>query len=233
MLGVQDQRGMHGAHPQLARRFAVQQMQEMRGDRIVVGVHFDAPAAVTEVVPVAQHRRQARQYPIRQLTRRRGRMLRMLRLETAEHRHAAAQHIHRVTRARQQLERAAQRRRQIAPCLEPPLVGRQFARIGKFLVNQQVSDLLVLRSLGDVEDVEAAVMQVVAGQPDSGQRGVARHHARQRYRFLGHFSAPCRRQTAGPDAVRRPRSPDTCTDPRVSACARSYCAACRRGEWPR
>jgi hypothetical protein len=40
-------------------------------------------------------------------------------------------------------------------------------------VHEQVGDLLELAALGDIEDVVAAVVQVVAGAPDGAQRGVA------------------------------------------------------------
>src|SRR5208282_3093808 len=40
-------------------------------------------------------------------------------------------------------------------------------------MHEQVGDLLELALLGDVEDVVAAIVQVVAGTPDGAQRGVA------------------------------------------------------------
>ena len=55
MLGVQDQRGVHGFFPRRRRFFAVQQVQEMATDGIIIGFDLDAPAVVGEVVPVQQH----------------------------------------------------------------------------------------------------------------------------------------------------------------------------------
>jgi hypothetical protein len=51
-------------------------------------------------------------------------------------------------------------------------------------VHQQVGDLLELAGVGDVEDVVAAVVQVVAGASHRAQRGVAGDHARQCDGFL-------------------------------------------------
>ncbi len=64
------------------------------------------------------------------------------------------------------------------------LVGRQLGDRRQLPVHQQVGDLLELRGLGEVEDVVAAVVQVVALAPDRAQRGVAGGHAGQRDRLL-------------------------------------------------
>src|SRR5688572_17261780 len=54
-------------------------------------------------------------------------------------------------------------------------------------VNEQVGDLLELAGLGDLEDVVAAVVQVVTRAPDGAQRRVRGDDTRQGDRFL----APC------------------------------------------
>ena len=41
MLGIQHQRGVHGANMQVAGRFAVQDMQKMRGNTVIVSVHHN------------------------------------------------------------------------------------------------------------------------------------------------------------------------------------------------
>jgi hypothetical protein len=46
MLGVEDQAGVHGAHPAVRRRLAVQQVQEVAADAVVVGLDLDAPAVL-------------------------------------------------------------------------------------------------------------------------------------------------------------------------------------------
>ena len=53
------------------------------------------------------------------------------------------------------------------------LVAGEFGAGRQLAVHQQVGDLLELALLCDVEDVVAAVVQVVAGAPDGAQRGVA------------------------------------------------------------
>ena len=60
MLGVQHQRLVQRLGMQLARRLAVQQVQEMRGDRIVVRLAVDPAAVAGEMPPVQEHRTEAR-----------------------------------------------------------------------------------------------------------------------------------------------------------------------------
>ena len=73
---------------------------------------------------------------------------------------------------------------QAAQRLELLLVGRQLGRGRQLAVHQQVGHLLELRRLGEVEDVVAAVVQVVALAADRAQRRVAGRHAGQRDRLL-------------------------------------------------
>src|SRR5690606_27709048 len=54
VLGVENQRGVHGTDPFIAGFFAVQQTQEVAADGIVVRFYVDHPAVVAEVVPVEQ-----------------------------------------------------------------------------------------------------------------------------------------------------------------------------------
>ena len=61
MFGIEIQRGVHGPHPLRGRLAAVQQMQEVRADRIIVRLHLDAPFMLRKVMPVTQHRSQTRQ----------------------------------------------------------------------------------------------------------------------------------------------------------------------------
>ena len=53
------------------------------------------------------------------------------------------------------------------------LVAGQLGARRQLAVHQQVGDLLELAGLGDVEDVVAAIVQIVAGAADGAQRGVA------------------------------------------------------------
>jgi 2-methylcitrate synthase len=49
-----------------------------------------------------------------------------------------------------------------------------------YAVHEEVGDLLELRGVGDIEDVVAAIVQVVAGATDGAERGVAGGHAGER-----------------------------------------------------
>jgi hypothetical protein len=56
MLGVENKRGVHRANPIRRRRTAMQQVQEVRRDRVVVGFHVNALTGMRVVIPVRQHR---------------------------------------------------------------------------------------------------------------------------------------------------------------------------------
>ena len=60
VLGVQDSARHASRAPTLRRRLAVQQMQEVPADGVVVGLDFDALAVVRVVVPVAAASSRAR-----------------------------------------------------------------------------------------------------------------------------------------------------------------------------
>src|SRR5690606_15771514 len=59
VLRVQNERGVHGAHPFIAWGVTVQQVQEVPTDAVVVGLHVDDAAVVAVVVPVQQGRAHA------------------------------------------------------------------------------------------------------------------------------------------------------------------------------
>ena len=65
------------------------------------------------------------------------------------------------------------------------LVGGEFRAIRQLFVNQQMRDFFEFALGGDVEDVVAAVMQIIAGLADGAQRGIARRHSGQGHGFLG------------------------------------------------
>src|SRR6185437_12052704 len=56
VLRVQDQRGMHRAHPRWRRLPTVQQVQEMAADRVVLRLHVNPLPVVAVVKPVREHR---------------------------------------------------------------------------------------------------------------------------------------------------------------------------------
>jgi len=77
----------------------------------------------------------------------------------------------------QLLQRLLHTHRQAAQGLELGLVGTQFGACGQLAVHQQVGDFFELADLGNVEDVVAPVVQVVARAAYGAQGGVARRHA--------------------------------------------------------
>ena len=65
VLGVEDQRYIHGTLAQITWRGAVQEVQEVTGNAVVVGFDFDARAVIRIAVPVEQHRWKRGQQPVR------------------------------------------------------------------------------------------------------------------------------------------------------------------------
>ena len=114
MLRVQDQRSMHRAHPGRFRRFAVQQMQQVRADAVVIGLDFDAFAAAAVVVPVHQHRSKAGQHTVDDLLCHGFAVRIRFLFAGAQHRTTSAHHVHRVRICRNCLKRLLHRLRQTA-----------------------------------------------------------------------------------------------------------------------
>jgi hypothetical protein len=68
----------------------------MASNRIVIGLRFDAPPAVREVIPVQQHRAETRHQAVGDVSRLFDRVRFLLGLQRAQHRAAGAQHVHGV-----------------------------------------------------------------------------------------------------------------------------------------
>ena len=176
VLGIEVQRGVHRPHPCLGGRLrAMQQMQEMPADAVVVGLHLDAAcrcwrsdtstAASGRGRPSAGRRCRAR--PVSLWSSFSGSMqpsadtpVRITSIGWVAAGSASSTLPHR--------RRACRAGPAAWPCRPA-----SWAAFGRCAVDQQVGDLLELALLGDVEDVVAAVMQVVAGAADGAQRGVA------------------------------------------------------------
>src|ERR1700730_7539264 len=79
-----------------------------------------------------------------------------------------------------------------------------------------MGDLLEFTDIGDVEDVIAAIVQVVAGASDRAQRGIAGGNPGKRDRFLGFVSGTRRVGHHRPRSPRRKREqrlpPDALVD---------------------
>src|SRR5258706_806493 len=190
VLGVEDQRGMHRAYPQLALRLAVQQREEVAGDRVVVGFHFDAPARMREVVPVQQHRAEARHQPVGDVARLGQLVILAFRQHRAERRAGGTHHVHRVAICRDALENVLHQRGDAALRLELPLVGGELGLGRQLAVYQQIGDFLEFAAIGDVENVVAAIVEVVAAAPDRAQGCVSGRDSGQGDRFL-RFNGGC------------------------------------------
>ncbi len=85
--------------------------------------------------------------------------------------------IHRMRCRRNLLQRGLHRRRQSAHRLELRLVGRKLGDGRQHAMDEEIGDFLEFAGLGDVENVVAAIMQVVAAAADRAQRGVAGNDA--------------------------------------------------------
>jgi hypothetical protein len=176
---------VHRAHPLGGRRFAVQQVQEVSADRVVVGFDFDAPTVLCVVKPIEQHRAEGGHQPVGDVASARHVVVVLFRQCGAQHRAAGAHHVHRMRSRRHAFERRFDRLRQTAQRLELRLVTGELGRARQLAVHQQIGDFLEFALLGDVEDVVTPVVQVVAAAPDRAERGIPRGHAGERDRFLG------------------------------------------------
>src|SRR5665213_2888472 len=153
VLGIEVERRVHRTHPGSLRRFAVQQVQEMRADRIVVGLDVDQAAVVARVIPVAQHRAQRGDQAVGDVARARGVVCIPCRQCRAERGNAGAHHVHRVCGRGQRFEDILHDGGQSAHRCELALVARELGARRQLAVHEQVRDLLVFALVGDVEDV--------------------------------------------------------------------------------
>ena len=162
------------ARTQDSLAFAVQQVRKCPPTVLVVGLDVD-PLAVdrAEVIPVQQHRTEAGHQAVDDVACLGLGMIILLRQAAAHHRTARAHHVHRMRR----------RGSASSACLTAtgrPRNERSLALVGlsaglcrQHAVDQQVGDLLELTGLGEIEDVVAAIVQIVARPPDRTDGGVA------------------------------------------------------------
>ena len=114
MFGIQDQCSMHGPHPPLAGFLAMQQMQEMTTDRIIVGLQFNAPPVFMVMVPVQQHGTEPGHEPINNGTCCLTIAVLRLRHATSQQRTPAAHDIHGMGRCRDLFQHLLDGIRQVA-----------------------------------------------------------------------------------------------------------------------
>ena len=175
VLGVEVERGMHRPRPEGRGRLAVQQVQKMAADRVVLGFDVDPHTALCPVVPVEKHRAERRHEPVGYIPGS-GWIVRLaLRQHGAQRRDRRAHDVHRMRSRGDALQRLAHRRRDAAQRPEPGLVLAELGQSRQLAMHQEMGDLLELATVRDVEDVVAAVVQIVAGAAHGAQGGVAGH----------------------------------------------------------
>ena len=109
MLGVEDQRGMHRALVRRRRLPAMEQMQEMRSDRIVVGFDVDPAADGGRSGASKQHRSERGHQPVGNIARAGLVVIMGLGEDAAERGDAASQDVHRMRGGGQQFQRLQHR----------------------------------------------------------------------------------------------------------------------------
>jgi hypothetical protein len=132
VLGVEDERGVHRPHPGFLGLLAVQQVQVVTADRVVVGDRVDAFSGILKMKPVQEHGAERSHQPVGDVPRALGRVLLVLGLERAEHRAAGPHHVHRMRALRQLLQRPLQGLRQPAQALQLALVFFSSSSVGSF-----------------------------------------------------------------------------------------------------
>ncbi len=75
MLGIQVQRGVHRSYPGFAWRFAVQEVQEMSTNRIIIRFNINPFAIDGKVIPIQQSGTKTRHQAINNVSRFCNRML--------------------------------------------------------------------------------------------------------------------------------------------------------------
>ncbi|MCY1225688.1 hypothetical protein D9M72_378910 [compost metagenome] len=159
-------------------------MQEVTADGIVVGLDVDALAVVAEVVPVEQRGAEGSHQLVGDVAGARMVVVILLQGQAAQHGNCGAHHVHRVGGRRQLLQGGLDAGRQAAQGLQLGLVAGQFGDVRQLAVHQQVGDFLEFAGGGEVENVIAAVMQVVTGTANGAQGGVAGGGATQGHGLL-------------------------------------------------
>jgi len=114
----------------------MQQMQEMSGDGVVVGLHVDAAAAVREVIPVAEHGSEARHEVVGDFPRARSSVIIGFGKHATKRRRAGAHDVHGMRGGRQLLEDGAHGRRDAAKILELGPVGGELRGVRQLAVYQ-------------------------------------------------------------------------------------------------
>ena len=110
----------------------------------------------------------------------------------AQQRATGPQNIHGCYVSRQQFQATLYRVRQTPQRSEFHLVPVQCRPVWQPFMQQQVRDLFKFTGFGNIQDIVAAVRQVIAAAAYRTQGGIPGRYAGQRNRFLGFETAACR-----------------------------------------
>ncbi|MNN43366.1 hypothetical protein D3C81_1576000 [compost metagenome] len=176
---------------QLARLLAVQQVQEVAADGLLVAHAIDALAFVAEAIPVSHDRRECSQQAIG-LVVLLGEVV--LRLQVAQERAARAHHVHRVGVGGDAFQHFFQRLRQVAQLAQLGDVGVQLRLARQFAVQQQVGDFFELCVSRQFTNVITTIGQTGTRLAHGGQCGLPGYLATEpgatEYFCFGHFLSP-------------------------------------------
>lgn len=128
------------------------------------------------MVPVKQHAAQAGHQAVGDIARTWKVVVVFLRQRAAQGGDTGAHHVHGMAGGGQLFQRSLYAAGQAAQSLELGFVGLEFGLCGQLAMYQQMGDLFKLADLGNVQDVVAAVVQVVAGLSHGAQRRIACGH---------------------------------------------------------
>ena len=184
MLCIKNQRNVHGFYMFGARALAVQKVQEMAADAVFFAVEGNHFAVVRILIPVKQHAAQRSHQFVGDVARFAHGVGFALGRSAAQGRHAGAHHVHRVGVGRQAFEHGKHVGGQVAQRLQLFLIGSQLEFVGQMAVHQQVRHFFEFAMFGQIENVVAAVAQVVTVFAHGAQGGVAGGDAGKRHGFF-------------------------------------------------
>ena len=184
VLGIQDQAGVHGADPLWGRPTAMQEVEEVTTDAVVIRFDVDAAAVMGEVIPVEQEGAAGGHDAVGDAAGALRGVVLFLRQRATQGGKAGAHDVHGMRRCRQGLENLANGERKAAERRQLGLVGGKLGGVGQHTMDEKESDLLELALLGDIEDVVAAIVQVVATVADGAKGGVPGGDAGEANAFL-------------------------------------------------
>jgi hypothetical protein len=164
---------------------AVEEMEEVGADAVVVGLDLDASAVMSEVVPVEKDAAERGHEAVGEVE---GGVVGVglgFGLDGGEHGDADAEDVHGMGGGGDLLEGDLDWLGKAAQAAEALLVVGELVRGGEMAVEQEVGYFFELAVGGEVEDVVAAVVEVVAVAADGAEGGVAGGDAGEGYGFFG------------------------------------------------